>query len=61
MGVPEPGLLALTTALNVTPWPYTAGLAEEVTTLVVASALMDSLRTPEVLAAKLIVGVVTEF
>ena len=37
VGVPEPGALAVIVAVNVTDWPNTEGLAEEVTTETVAS------------------------
>src|SRR6185369_10092559 len=37
LGVPDPGTLALTVAVNVTGWPNTDGLADELTTVVVPS------------------------
>ncbi len=36
VGMPEPGALAVTVAVNVTDWPNTDGLTEEETELVVA-------------------------
>ena len=38
VGVPEPGVLAVTVAVKVTDWPDLEGLSEE-TTIVVVSAL----------------------
>jgi len=39
VGMPAPGALAVTTAVNVTGWLYTDGLAEELKTVVVAALL----------------------
>ncbi len=37
VGMPEPGALAVTVAVNVTDWPKTEGLTEDDTELLVAS------------------------
>ena len=37
VGIPEPGALEVTVAVNFTDWPNTEGLAEEATSEVVAS------------------------
>jgi hypothetical protein len=39
VGVPLPGALAATVAVKVTAWPNAEGLAEELTVVVVGSAL----------------------
>jgi len=39
VGVPEPGELTVTVAVNVTDWPNTDGFAEEVTAVVVEAWL----------------------
>jgi hypothetical protein len=39
VGVPAPGLVALTVVVKVTDWPKTDGLTEEVTAVVVAALL----------------------
>jgi hypothetical protein len=37
LGIPEPGALVVTVALNVTDWPNTEALADDVTAAVVES------------------------
>ena len=51
--VPAPGATAATVAVNVTDWPNTEGLAEEVTTVVVSALLTVWVRLEEVLLRKL--------
>jgi hypothetical protein len=52
VGVPAPGDTGATVAVNVTGWPKTEGLAEEVTLVVVAAWLIVWLKAPEVLVVK---------
>src|SRR5918912_3476823 len=54
VGVPEPGALVVTVAVNDTDWPYTEGLAEEETAVVVAAALTTCDRVALLLAVKLL-------
>jgi hypothetical protein len=54
VGVPAPGDTTVTVAVNVTDWPKTEGLAEEVTPVVVFAWLTVWLNTLEVLAPKLV-------
>jgi hypothetical protein len=53
VGVPEPGPLVVTIAVNDTDWPYTEGLADEETAVVVAAALATCDRVALLLAVKL--------
>jgi hypothetical protein len=53
VGVPAPGALAVTVAVNVTAWPNTEGLAEAVTIVLVPSALTVWVSVADVLALKL--------
>ena len=53
LGVPAPGATAATVAVNVTDWPNTEGLAEEVTTVEVSALLTVWVRLEEVLVRKL--------
>ena len=52
-GVPAPGALAETVAVNVTVWPNTEGLAELATVVVEPSLFTVCNRLPDVLALKL--------
>src|SRR5215831_9786716 len=54
VGVPAPGATALTVAVNVTVWPNTDGLADEVTVVVEPSWLTVCSRLAEVEAVKLV-------
>ena len=54
VGVPAPGGTAATVAVNVTVWPKTLGLTEEVRVAVVSAGLTTWERTAEVLVAKLV-------
>ena len=53
VGVPDPGALAVTAAVNVTDWPNTVGFTVAVTTVVVGSAVTTWVMTAEVLAVLL--------
>src|ERR1700716_1445604 len=53
VGTPEPGAFAETVAVNVTPWPETDGLADELSTVVVASLFTIWVSGAEVLGRKL--------
>ena len=53
VGVPAPGATAVTVAVNVTAWPNTEGLAEEVTAVVVSALLTVCVNDEEVLVLKL--------
>jgi hypothetical protein len=53
VGNPLPGALAAIVAVNVTGWPKTEGLDEELKLAVEPSLFTVWLRTPEVLALKL--------
>ena len=52
VGVPEPGLAAVTVAVKVTPWPYAEELVEEETRLMAPSWLTVCVVVPEVLPMK---------
>ena len=54
VGVPEPGALAVTVAVNVTDWPKTDGLAVVATLVVVLALLTTWLSADEVLVAKFV-------
>jgi hypothetical protein len=47
VGVPEPGELVVTVAVNVTDWPKTDGFAEDVIVVVVSAWLTDCGSVPE--------------
>src|ERR1700730_11598511 len=53
VGVPAPGGFAVTVAVNVTTWPATEGLTEELSAVVVASWLMVWVSGADVLVRKL--------
>src|SRR2546430_4589354 len=53
VGVPAPGALAETVAVKVTDWPKTDGLADDVTTVVVASLFTVCVNDGEALPVKL--------
>ena len=53
LGVPVPGAVALTVAVNVTDWPNTEGLVEELTDVVVLAGLTVCDRADDVLRLKL--------
>ena len=53
VGTPAPGASAVIVAVNVTDWPKTDGLADEVTDELVASGFTTWLNEDEVLAVKL--------
>src|ERR1043166_3287813 len=52
LGVPLPGAAGLTRAVNVTDCPQTEGLADELTTVMLPSGLIVSVKAAEVLRAK---------
>jgi hypothetical protein len=52
-GVPAPGALALTVAVNVTLWPNTVGLSEVVTPVLVSALFTVCVSVGEVLVLKL--------
>jgi hypothetical protein len=49
VGVPLPGATAATVAVNVTDWPNTDGLCEEITVVALDALFTVSVRTAEVL------------
>ena len=53
VGVPAPGATTLTVAVNVTDWPNTEGLVEELTDVVVLAGLTVCNRADDVLRLKL--------
>jgi hypothetical protein len=53
VGIPEPGALAVTVAVNVTVWPNTDGFAELDTAVVEPSLFTVCNKLPELLAVKL--------
>ena len=54
VGMPEPGAVAATVAVNVIDCPNTAGLTEDETELLVADGLTVCVRAEEVLLVKLV-------
>ena len=54
LGVPVPGAVALTAAVNVTDWPNTEGLLEELTDVVVLARLTVCDRADDVLRLRLV-------
>jgi hypothetical protein len=48
VGVPDPGEVAVTVAVNVTDWPVTDGFAEEATAVVVAALFTVCVSVDEV-------------
>src|SRR5882724_11396325 len=52
IGVPEPGAVTLTVAVNVTDWPETDGLGEEVTAVLVEALFTVWMKFGEVLVLK---------
>ena len=54
LGVPDPGAAAVTVAVSVTVWPYTAGDGVAVTVAFDPSLLMVSVETAETLGLKLV-------
>jgi hypothetical protein len=52
-GVPDPGAVALTVAVNVTDWPTTDGLADELTLVLVSALSTACVIAPDVLVLKL--------
>jgi hypothetical protein len=53
VGVPTPGAVALTIAVNVTDWPNTEGLADELTAVVVSAGFTVCVKVGEALPLKL--------
>src|SRR5262249_132933 len=53
VGIPAPGALAVTVAVNVTLWPHIDGLAFDATAVVVADLLTVCVKLLDVLAANL--------
>jgi hypothetical protein len=54
VGVPDPGTVALTVAVNVTDWPKTDGFAEDVAAIVLLALLTTCVKVGEVLVLKLV-------
>ncbi len=54
VGMPEPGELAVTVAVNVTAWPKIEGFCEELSVVAVLSWLTTWLTVFEVLVVKLV-------
>jgi hypothetical protein len=54
VGVPEPGATALTVAVNVTDWPNTDALTDDVTVVELESLATVCVIAAEVLLAKLV-------
>ena len=54
VGVPAPGAVAVTVAVNVTDWPKTDGFAEETTAVLVAAWFTVCVIAGEVLPVKFV-------
>src|SRR5256885_10691493 len=54
VGVPTPGVTAVTVAENVTDWPYTDGLSDEPSAVSLLALLTDWVPTADVLLLKLV-------
>jgi hypothetical protein len=52
VGVPLPGAVVLTVAVNVTDWPNTDGFVDDATVVLVAAAFTVCVRLEELLAEK---------